>query len=119
MEQLLSSGFQQGGQGSSSGSPASGGTHLAGVAGTDALRINVTDSSGIDLSNVLAGTSLTNDLTNVNLTILSEGTTAAGGSKLVFDVTSSSGHAVVTVETSAKLNLEDLLKNSSLIPPHG
>ena len=54
---------------------------MAGVEGTDALRINITDSSGIDLSNILAGTSLTNDLTNVNLTILSEGTTAAGGSE--------------------------------------
>ena len=40
-------------------------------------------------------------------------------SKLVFEVTSASGHAVVTVETSAKIDLGDLLKNSSLIPPHG
>ena len=58
-------GFQQGGQGSTSGSPPAGGTRLAGVAGTDDLRINITDSSGIDLSHVLAGTSLANDLTNV------------------------------------------------------
>ena len=91
---------------------------MAVTAGTDDLRLNITDSSGIDLSNLLAGTSLANDLTNVQLNVLSLDT-AANGSRLVFEVTGPSGHAVVTVEGSGKLNLEDILKNSSLIPPHG
>jgi hypothetical protein len=119
LEQLLSSGFQQGGQGTPSSDPASGTTHLDVAAGTDDLRINITDSSGIDLSQILAGTSLANDLTNVHLDVLSQGATQAGGSRLVFEITSPSGHAVVTLESSGKLNLDDLLKNSSLIPPHG
>jgi hypothetical protein len=85
---------------------------------------NLAGGAQLDLTQILAGAPLANDLTNIGqyVKVLGYGTDDAGfasGTKTVLEVTGPNGSAIVNLEGSGKLQVKDLLShNSLLLPPH-
>jgi hypothetical protein len=78
----------------------------------------------LDLTQLLAGAPLAHDLTNIGnfVQVLGSGPNDPGfgsGTKTTLEVSGPGGSAVVNLEGSGKIDLNDLLKHNSLIlPPH-
>ena len=75
----------------------------------------------LDLTKLLAGDSLAHDLSNIGNFIQVVGPGAYGFSPgtTTLDIAGMGGSAIVNLEGSGALTLQDLLKNNSLIlPPH-
>ena len=110
--------------GSQTGQTSSGGTNTVVTAGTThQVQFNIANGDKLDLSQVLAGAPVTQDLTNINQFVQVTGHTTTGSSSssgvtTTLDISGPSGHATVNLQGNGKVSLDDLLKNNSLIPPH-
>jgi long-subunit fatty acid transport protein len=99
------------------------GTNVVVQAGTNqTVSFNAAGGDKLDLSQILAGAPLTQDLTNVGKYVKVAGyspsdQSSGQGVTTTFDIAGPNGHAVVNLNSDSKLSLDDLLKHNSLIPP--
>jgi hypothetical protein len=87
-----------------------------------AHAFNPANGDRLDLTQILANASLRSDLTNIGdfVTVLGYGANDAGygdGTKTLLSVSGPDGSAMVVLEGSGRLTVDDLLKNDSLILP--
>jgi hypothetical protein len=87
-----------------------------------AHAFTLADGDRLDLTQILANAPLRSDLTNIGdfVTVLGYGANDAGygaGTKTLLSVSGPDGSAVVALEGSGRLTVDDLLRNDSLILP--
>jgi hypothetical protein len=103
-----------------------GGQNFVVPTGADIIVPSFNPAAGdrLDLSQVLSGAPLAQDLTNIGdfIKVLGYGPTDSGfgqGTKSMFEIVGPNGTSLVTLEGSGKLAVDDLVKSDSLIlPPH-
>ena len=87
-----------------------------------AHAFNLANGDRLDLTQILANAALRSDLTNIGdfVAVLGYGANDAGygdGTKTLLSVSGPDGAALVVLEGSGRLTVDDLLKNDSLILP--
>jgi len=107
--------------GNAGGAVAAGREFLLHAGNNVVQGFNLTDGDKLDLRQLLAGAPLAHDLANIGefVRVLDEGQNHAGvGGGTRLEIAGPGGSAVVTLQGSGKLQLDDLLKHQSLhLPP--
>jgi hypothetical protein len=122
----LSLSFQQGGNSGPilGGSQNQDQTLVVQAGSTYSESFSLSGGSQLDLTQILAGASLSHDLTNISqyVKVLGYGADDPGfasGTKTILQVTGPNGSATVNLEGSGRLSVQNLLQhNSLLLPPH-
>ena len=125
-DQTLSSGFLHGAGVSLGGDQTDAGTgtiYLVSAGSTEDLNFSLAAGDKLDLSQILAGAPLSSDLTNIGrfVQVIGHGPNDPGfgaGTKTVLEISGPNGSSIVNLESSGRLNLHDLLKNNTFLPPH-
>jgi hypothetical protein len=113
----------QGTQNSDLASVSSGGNVDLIQAGTNAsYQFNLAQGDRLDLSQILAGAPVKQDLSNIGqyVKVIGHGPNDPGfgsGTQTVLQITGPNGQAIVHLEGSGRLNVHDLVKHDSIIPP--
>ena len=123
---LFSSNFLQGsGQGTQNtdfASVSTSGTVDLIQAGTNSYQFSLAQGDKLDLSQILAGAPVNQDLSNIGqyVKVIGHGPNDPGygsGTQTVLQITGPNGTAIVHLEGSGKLNVHELVKNDAIIPP--
>jgi hypothetical protein len=116
-------GSGQGTQNSDLASVSTGGTVDLVQAGTNTSTLfNLAQGDKLDLSQILAGAPVNQDLSNISqyVKVIGHGPNDPGfgqGTQTVLQITGPNGQAIVHLEGSGRLNVHDLVKNDAIIPP--
>jgi hypothetical protein len=103
---------------------SSGNTIVVQAGGSFTEQFNIARGDKLDLSGVLAGAPIAQDLTNLSqfVKVVGHGFNDPGyglGTKTTLEITGPGGSARIDLQGSGKLDLKDLLHHDSLLlPPH-